>query len=303
MNKALLLLTILTASEGFAQEWAPIGAKWHYTHSGSSFAVFECIGDTIIDGISCRKIQKSKSYSNFGNRPLAEFTYYSNDSVYYYDTNYPGFYLLYDFNASPGDFWYYRFIGNSYAGDIDSIKTTVDSIDFVNINSYLLKRLFVHYDTAGFEDAEFCSWLLCDRASSIIQFLGDTLNMFNTFTMDETIFDTYYPSGLRCYDDTIIGHYETGIVDSCNYVNVLSTTESNPVQSKIFPNPTTGTLFVDGKFEGYSILSTDGRIIESKMSLIDDRITIDFSNLENGIYFLQLERNGDGRITQKIIKQ
>ena len=223
MNRPVAFIMLIFSIQpvvGTAQEWAPIGAKWHFNYTGTSYSVFESTGDTIILGKTCRKIEKSKDYHYWGNRPLMEFTFYSNDSVYFYDQNFPGFYLLYDFNASPGDSWYYQFPGESHTGDIDSIKVIVDSVDMVTINSYSLKRLYIHYDTVNFEWTDDC-FLLCDKQSSIIQYLGDTLNMFNTFTMDEVELDAEFPGVLRCYDDPIIGHYETGIVDSCTWVNTL----------------------------------------------------------------------------------
>ena len=65
VNKALkrlilLLFMALTMPQPLlAQEWSPIGAKWHYTQWGnilvaSSFKTIESIADTTINGVQCK---------------------------------------------------------------------------------------------------------------------------------------------------------------------------------------------------------------------------------------------------------
>ena len=294
------MLLLVWGFAGFAQEWAPIGAKWHYNLNdadlfgipGTSFSVFESTGDTLFEGVNCRKILKSHSYSSYACRPLEEYTYYSNDSVYFYDNNFPGFYLLYDFAALPGEFWYYQYPGWCGSTDIDSVKVTVDSTDVVVINSYSLHRLFVHYDSLNFEaDSSISAWTWFDHNSVIIEFIGDLTNMFYSSTWDEMAFDATLPGGLRCYDDTIIGQFETGIVDSCDYVNLLATHETEAPQLKIFPNPIAEMLFVEGAFEDFSIFSIEGKTVNCSSTMTDDLTAIDVSHLESGVYFICLRTN------------
>lgn len=268
-----------------AQTWAPIGAKWYYNFYGSSYSIFESVGDTVINGITCRKIQKSKPY-DYCFRPMQEYTYYSNDSVYFYDFNISDFQLLYDFDAVAGDFWFYRFPGYNFSGDMDSIKTIVDSTDFVIINGITLKRLFVHYEDYNFE----YEWLFDDYGldtSIIIEFIGDLRHMVNTYALDGWLSE--YPLGnfVRCYDDSFIGHYETGIVDSCNYVNLLDITDFENESFSVYPNPTNDKIFLDGDSSFYKIYSSDGKLIQS--GEVGSEHAIDVSNLQNGIYFLTLD--------------
>jgi hypothetical protein len=73
------------------------------------------------------------------------------------------------------------------------------------------------------------------------------------------------------------------------------------INMKIFPNPTTGQFMLQSEHRIESIIITD---INGKQVLkIDYPSTeIDVSNLENGIYFLQIETL-EGLVTTKIVKQ
>jgi len=115
MRKAvifLILFLIITSLKNFAQtiDWSPVGAKWYYEvgdGGGVTYVVYKCEKDTILNGISCRKIiidtseQKSVgkffaagefpnsiAYSGYPNNnrtdiPVA-FTFQRNDTIFYY---------------------------------------------------------------------------------------------------------------------------------------------------------------------------------------------------------------------------
>ncbi|MBK9191639.1 MAG: T9SS type A sorting domain-containing protein [Crocinitomicaceae bacterium] len=291
MKKHLLVFYTLFSVTGFSQEWAPIGATWHYNYNvstgwfgipGSGYSVFESIADTVIDGISCRKIQKSKSYEPYS-RPNQEYTYYSNDSVFFYDFDSSEFRLLYDFDSSPGEFWYYWFQGNSFTGDIDTIKTVVDSTDIITINAIPLKRLYVHLEPIGFEDDWMFDDITGNYPTQIVEYIGDLSNMISTFIIDGPVADYSCPSGLRCYDDTFIGHYETGIVDSCNYVNLLVTNEFVQSSVIIYPNPVSDQIYIKGNLQEYVIFSMEGhQVLRGEI----DQHTIEISDLHAGLYII-----------------
>ncbi len=301
MKNTVSLWLMLCCFGGIAQEWAPVGAKWHYSMNestwplgvGTSYSVFESTGDTTIAGITCRKILKNKSYLSFGCRPDLEFTYYSNDSVYFFDPNFPGFQLLYDFSASPGEYWYYPYPDYCGSPDVDTIKVTVDSTDVVVINSYSLRRLFVHYDTLGFEaTAGGSAWPELIHTSVIIEFIGDINNMFYSTTMDELIFDFSLPFGLRCYEDTIIGHYETGIVDSCDWVNLLSVPQIEKEKIALYPNPSVDDVKISGLEEDVQIQIYDlrGNLV-MRGNATEDQSVFCVSKLNCGTYFVKVIGN------------
>lgn len=290
-----------------AQEWAPIGATWYYNYDisegwfglpGTQFSVFESVSDTIIDGISCRKITKSKDYTPFEQTNI-EYTYYSNDSVYFYNLNFSEFQLLYNFNASQGDFWFYKFYGDNFVGDIDTIKTVVDSTSMVNINGTNLKLLYVHYEPLGFE----YDWMYDDYEysykSEIIEFIGDKKNLINTYFIDGIIFDANCPSGLRCYTDNFIGHYETGLVDSCDWVDLLSINNFENQLYDFYPNPSTGIINFSESFRSFYVVNTVGEIVY--FSEFNSSQTIDLTFLEDGIYYLKITNMDAKSYVQKLI--
>src|SRR5512137_1956410 len=86
-----------------AQEWAPIGALWHYTEKFSvwnppieiDYIKIESIKDTIIADKVCKKLTKRHNLC-CTDRPDVEFMYSENNQVFFYDTHFNSFQLLYD---------------------------------------------------------------------------------------------------------------------------------------------------------------------------------------------------------------
>ena len=68
---------------------------------------------------------------------------------------------------------------------------------------------------------------------------------------------------------------------------------------KMFPNPVTDKLTITGEQGIVSLKDMNGRIINSFNH--NSHSTIDCSDLNAGVYFLEL-RNDQGSYTQKIIK-
>ena len=65
MKKLILLWTIVFSFGGYSQEWAPIGATWHYSEKfifwnpiDEDYIKYESVKDTLINGINCKKIIK-----------------------------------------------------------------------------------------------------------------------------------------------------------------------------------------------------------------------------------------------------
>jgi len=83
-----------------AIDFAPIGAKWHYTRhtlnpNYETYGTIESIADTLIAGKVCQKLKEATTST-------ANWVVYSNDdSVFVYRDG--KFKLLYDFGAMQGD--------------------------------------------------------------------------------------------------------------------------------------------------------------------------------------------------------
>jgi len=196
---------------GFSQDpWPPLGAKWYYgeTHAFSpeiSFMTMESVGDSIVDGKLCRILVKSSTSCD--NRPQVEFIHVNNSGeLYFYDSDLPGFQKLLDFEAEIGETWTVKL---SRAGETsDSVLYRVDSISSWNVNGMELREF---HTTLSYKGPNYGY----DHSSSYIERIGDT-DFF--FPWNLGFCDANFFHGLRCYQDSVIGYYETRIADSCNAV-------------------------------------------------------------------------------------
>src|SRR5690606_9231402 len=104
-------------------------------HWPNNYCVFTIDSEQMVGGQMCRHINRSEDFSPWMSDQY-EYTYYSNDTVYYWDEDSLVFRMLYDFGAVPGESWYFVFdhIWGQHPNDRDSIQTIVDSVDIVNIN-------------------------------------------------------------------------------------------------------------------------------------------------------------------------
>ena len=85
MKNLLVFTFVFFCSLSFAQNWAPAGAKWHYSYIGfaSGYVEIANVGDTIIAGQTCQKLQKTFNGLQFGVTPMN----YIFDTTYTYENN------------------------------------------------------------------------------------------------------------------------------------------------------------------------------------------------------------------------
>ncbi len=79
-------------------------------------------------------------------------------------------------------------------------------------------------------------------------------------------------------------------IDDCNSISELKLEKKEIELVKIYPNPAHNELNVElsGDDNFYEILSLDGKILKSDL-LVNNKINV--SNLENGIYLLNLDNS------------
>ena len=197
------------------QEFAPIGAEWYYNErfafSGDiDFIKFTSEKDTVIHGKTCKKITKRHKIDCY-DRPDTEFLYSGNDTVYFFDPAFNEFQNLYVFNSAPNDSRIIKIKDETQ--EIDTITIRVDSVSTKQINGQNLKALHVTYDKNDEIYPETYS-------STIIEKIGDVKYMFNWYPWSQIVCNANWTDGLRCYQDSEIGLYSTGIVDSCDYIYI-----------------------------------------------------------------------------------
>ena len=209
-NKGLLLLLLMIVSEGYSQiqEFAPIGAEWHYgikQFSTEGYVRIKSLSDTIIDGTSCKILEKrcflydhldgiEKEFVK-GHEYIAQI----GDSIMLY--RFGRFCKLYDFTVETGDT--VSFPG-SYSFEADEFVTFGDSIgkavvigkgvseiDGLELKYYDLRKVD---NSAWAFDQDFYQGYarICEKIGNLSGYL---------FPEQQLIADYFEGGTLRCYSD------------------------------------------------------------------------------------------------------
>jgi hypothetical protein len=286
----LILILFLAVFKLSAQDFAPVGAKWYYNEmfafSGDiDYIKYTSEKDTLIHGKICRKIIKRHDLFCNG-RPEAEFLFSRNDTVFFLDTLFNEFQILYDFNAQAKNSWIIKI--KDVTQDVDTICVTVDSVSIKQINGLDLKVMSVTYHKFDELTPEIYSSVIIDK-------IGDIQFMFNWYPWSGKICDGNYTNGLRCYQDDVIGLYSTGIVDSCDYQYKWVSVDkiSKKKIYELFPNPTNSQfqLKVDSKKKcSVEISNLNGVVVYSSDFI--SSTSIDLTGSPKGMYIFQLKSEG-----------
>lgn len=297
----LILATILTCRLGFSQEFAPVGAEWHYEErfafSGErNYQKFTSEKDTVIQGEICKKITKRKKME-CNDRPLEEYIFTRNDTVFFFDTIFNEFQILYDFSAQKNSSWIIKMKDWSLENTIDSFYVAVDSITYININNQDLKTLNVTYSMPNKEIV---------YGGTIIEKIGDPRYMIYWEASYYDVCDANYVSGLRCYYDDEFGLYSTGLADSCTYTKKWTNIESATLENsiRVYPNPNSGIITLENlnhKVMDIELYDTSGRLMLVRRNFSFEEI--DLSDYPSGIYILHSKSKNQPLESIKIIKR
>jgi len=229
------------------------------------------------------------------------------DSVFWYEPNTAEFQLIFAFNAQPGDSWSFAVKSVYYdsLSKTDSVIFYVDSIGQRDVNGFPFPELYTtltytHYSTPD-----------GSNLASLTKSIGGNYALFP--------FSTYgraqschlpSPNGLRCYEDSYLGFYETGIVDSCTYEKMGTFTgelEGENEVVRIFPNPAGNTLNIsldNAILRSVVIYDLSGREVfaETVSDATARKHQLNLSQLPPGAYVVKVE-TGNGNVIKKLIKQ
>ena len=290
MKKSTFLLILFACTLQInAQDFAPIGAIWHYTQGTvnpnyTTFKTLESVSDTTIQGIECRKIVEVGSPSSTVVSYL--YMYSENDRVFFYADD--SFHLLYDFGAIGGDT---VTLGYYLTHEENPLQMFIDSTSTIMVNDQERK---IQYITCG-------DGMVIEFGNHVIEGIGNTSFMFPTldFSLD---------GPLRCYQDNNTGLFLNPFHSNYgwNHVDCEETlTGINEPESKerisVFPNPTQSSIIVQNidKATTYRIIGVSGRIV--KQGVISESTEISLTELSKGVYFIEFE-NENRVIVRKIIK-
>lgn len=274
-----------------AQTYFPKGAIWYYhspsfTSASFSYTTIESKGDSIFNGDTLTYME---GYVGCG-AGIDELVKQVGQKVYKLNKCDSSYSLLYDFGANVGDT---IITFPDICFDTHPAKIKIDSIKPININGNILNQYY-------FTDLTFYpGWVVSSSGpgstGSIIEGIGNT--------------DSFYPylgacdpfgGPLRCYEDTVIGYYNSGLFASCDTVYVGIDEHYINDNIKIFPNPTTAKIEITSTEKVLIIKLFDIRGIEL---LVTNKQVIDLSSLPEGIYLVKVDFTDGASVYRKILKE
>ncbi len=298
---ASLLFLIFLGIKTYAQidtEFAPVGAKWYFDFGvclppaqqamDLAYVKFECIGDTLIDAMQCKIINKYREYDYHGKLevPLSENYILYCEAKKVYEVENGKKYLLYDFTKEVGEYWVLpKYDDTLYVQKIDTVELSTGEFS----KRYVCKRT---------NEILFYGAYIYERFGSDIYFFPANTN---TPPMEGR--------NLRCYCEGEELIHTTNINRPCDYISVGITEKSlesyikvqNPV-NYIISISLSDAIVQEGikQIKIYDIL---GQEILTLQEVISTDIQIPFSNYPQGIYIINITMKNLSSISYKIVKQ
>ncbi len=290
-----------------ATGWLGENAEWTYGYYGFSVTGYEIMrmaGDTVIQGWTCKKIQRRvigvsswlPSWLKDTFDLPVRYVYDAYDKVYVWQQG-NGFVPLYDFTLGPGDTL-------SFPAESCTIRQYV--IDSVGVTQ--IEGVDLRYQKARMLAID--PWP--EQEMTIIERLGEVYNKFDGsneepwgyFFLDDKYACIIEGTGyfFRCYHDNEIDLFKIGSLP-CDFIT--STNEPEPFLLEVFPNPaaaqltirladaSAGRRFVLYNLLGEALLAGD---------LPDTENTVHTSALPAGVYLLSVWTK-DGNIVRRIVKE
>ncbi len=282
-----------------AQNWLGNGTTWHYTEGRAFSGRIDYLQitvekDTLIKGLNCKKITKNRDlFCSFHEE--VEYAYESGNQIHLYNPDFDQFQVLYDFNLVAGDKIYYPVLdSNTNIGsgirELDSMVLTINSVNTVTINGRSLKRQYASLTYRG-ELPQYSSF---QRNLIITEGIGSDSYFFYYERESDWSCDGNYSMGLRCYEDSYLGFYETGIADSCTeaYDPIgLKENGASPVKIELSPNPAKRQIHLSGLEQSslypYRLSDFKGSLLK-KGKLKGPEPQINIQDLKPGLYFLNI---------------
>lgn len=275
--------------------FCPAGAEWHYLFSLSPTnrrnEKVKYVRDSVI-GNETFKVLAHKRFYNLGGVVDDKLTLVKQkgDTVFFRNlATQHTWQILYNYGTPKGGSWQTTVdLLDPNVPGTSTYTITVDSINFITLNSFNLKRLHVkyYYNATDYSLAQ------------ITERLGSDNFMFSypSFNGDE-FFDSFL-----CYADNSFGLKQFTNY-SCDYSVGLKEIKLSPFDITIYPNPAKDKIVVESNIELKKITLINSLCQEAfvlnKPTL---RQEIDSSHLPAGIYFLKVESK-QGQMIFKIVKE
>lgn len=294
----VLCLLLISPICGLSQNWAPTGAKWHFSkfydyHKDiEEFTLIESVGDTIINGIPSTHLTITNNWAcSITDNNV--FMYQTLENKIYVKINSESeFHMLYNFSAEIGDSWKFPIMFNSMY--TDTLKYTVTNIFTTSINGHERKVLSCNL--------EFNLGVFWYRVytTQLIEGIGDIQYMF---PWQSQLCDEDYIFGLRCYEDYKIGlyHYNTDV--ACDYILETSTSELDQnYDIELFPNSSLNRIYLNSPELNYlkiEVIDSQGKVLLREDGFLTEIV---LNELAPGLYFLRIVNSRGKTIVKQLIK-
>lgn len=293
MKNIILLFVLFNGLTMQAQIWADSGATWHYNFQNfnlEGYSELSYQGDTLIQGIEVKKILKRLNYVDFVLEEELldvfygyEYMYSDSDRVYQFIDN--EFKILYDFSVQIGD-TITLFLSDvdmdAFACNIGHAIVTETGVE--NVNGEELR--FYVIETIEEFDTHF--------NGKIIENIGAIDHYM--FSEPYCIITDVIRGPLRCYQDDDFELYMNpeyvGYCDSLADIDTsIPSISLTNFDLSISPNPAKNTIHLklnnNTQAKRIRVYSIKGKVIMD----IEFISTLDISQLQNGIYLLEVKDN------------
>ena len=294
--KQITLFTFIIISLSLnAQVWIDNNATWHYGFSGAFYGgidEFNYSNDTIIDGITCQKIeitrvqhfiqQDGSIVLGAPSISLAGITYVNGDTIFYRNNN--EFFPLLNFSAQIGDSWTIATVNpnnSNMCGDTSEVIVTDASTMIINSSSYRTLTLESVANSAYYFQGTFV-----ERFGLISTEQGVALFPI-PYQCDTNTIMEWYNRSFRCFEDDSFNLYNP-TDNSCNYY--VGVDESTNTAFSIYPNPTSTNLNIVLELIEPTICyiyNSMGKMIMNQ-ELTSENSIVRINELERGFYFVKI---------------
>jgi hypothetical protein len=260
-NLLFLLLMIVGWMEAQTHEFAPVGAEWYYDKHemySSGFIRMYADKDTIIDGISCIKLQKEKHWYNHKTNEFhsnilgSEFLSYENDSCLFFRNG--RWHKLFDFSAEEGDTVIIQGLSDNICMT-NTCKVYITGTGTELVNGVLLK----YFEMKDAQDSDW-GWsgtIVGSWQETPVVRVYERIGPMNRYFFPEQRCEFDYSEGgtLRCYEDSEIGCLNyTYPYTECDFIDDGTNLEEHQEEqiTQVYPNPFDEMIFVDfvGAYDG-----------------------------------------------------
>ncbi|MEY4894029.1 MAG: Secretion system C-terminal sorting domain [Bacteroidota bacterium] len=287
----ILFLTCCFAVNSSAQLWSPEGAIWHHSFFSNDLTITNNNGymttsyysDTLINGESCKVLLQVHNdvaiYDTLYTQETDSVVYIYNEQTSVFDT-------LFNYKANIGASWKIPGVGSTTCGTQGIVTVANKGYSIINGFNLLWLKIDVDFDPQD----NFNFWNYSD---TIFQRFGTNGLYFMPFSYCENNLELESIIGFRCYEDKDFSNLNVVNFD-CDSILVVGFEEFNKdvlLPFSIYPNPINGHFAINGQFSKndiISILSTEGRVVQT-INIIEqaDEQFIDL-DLNSGIYLLQI---------------